>query len=205
MLFLKSSITYWRRKWQPTPAFLPGESQGRQSLVGCCLWGRTESDTTEVTQQQQQYHLREDVSYIFLKESVKHKLEQIQTNFVFCPLLFICQEWKNIAGLAVFSILSSVFIYQVPLYSEVKVKAHFLDIPSSFPKPGCRHTFLNPDLLIQQYIMKILPSFLLIVMISNRQKTHESPLDCKEIQPAHPKGDKFWVFIGRTDAEPETQ
>ena len=37
----------WRRKWQPTPAFLPGESQGRGSLVGCCLWGRTESDTTD--------------------------------------------------------------------------------------------------------------------------------------------------------------
>ena len=44
----------WRRKWQPTPVFLPGESQGRGSLVGCCLWGHTESDTTEVTQQQQQ-------------------------------------------------------------------------------------------------------------------------------------------------------
>ena len=42
----------WRRKWQPTPVFLPGESQGRGSLVGGCLWGRTESDTTEVTQQQ---------------------------------------------------------------------------------------------------------------------------------------------------------
>ena len=36
----------WRRKWQPTPVFLPGESQGRGSLVGCRLWGRTESDTT---------------------------------------------------------------------------------------------------------------------------------------------------------------
>ena len=40
---------HWRRKWQPTPVFLPGESQGRGSLVGCHLWGRTESDTTEVT------------------------------------------------------------------------------------------------------------------------------------------------------------
>ena len=39
----------WRRKWQPTPVFLPGESQGRQSLVGCRLWDRTESDMTEVT------------------------------------------------------------------------------------------------------------------------------------------------------------
>ena len=43
-----------RRKWQPTPVFLPGESQGQGSLVGCCLWYRTESDTTEATQQQQQ-------------------------------------------------------------------------------------------------------------------------------------------------------
>ena len=39
----------WRRKWQPTPVFLPGESQGRGSLVGCHLWGRRESDTTEAT------------------------------------------------------------------------------------------------------------------------------------------------------------
>ena len=37
------------------PVFLPGESQGWWSLVGCRLWGRTESDTTEPTQQQQQY------------------------------------------------------------------------------------------------------------------------------------------------------
>ena len=39
----------WRRKWQPTSVFLPGESQGWGSLVGCRLWGRTESDMTEVT------------------------------------------------------------------------------------------------------------------------------------------------------------
>ena len=43
------TFMHWRRKWQPTPVFLPGESQGRESLVGCHLWGRTESDTTEVT------------------------------------------------------------------------------------------------------------------------------------------------------------
>ena len=49
---------HWRRKWQPTPVFLPGESQGPGSLVGCRLWGRTESDTTEVTQQQQQQQLQ---------------------------------------------------------------------------------------------------------------------------------------------------
>ena len=53
-LFLGGSLSlftfmHWRRKWQPTPVSLPGESQGRGSLVGCRLWGRTELDTTEVT------------------------------------------------------------------------------------------------------------------------------------------------------------
>ena len=36
------------------------------------------------------------------------------------------------------------------------------------------------------------------------EKTLESPLDCKEIQPVHPKGDQPWVFFGRTDVEAET-
>ena len=36
------------------------------------------------------------------------------------------------------------------------------------------------------------------------EKTLESPLDCKETQPVHPKGDQSWVFIGRTDVEDET-
>ena len=43
------TFMHWKRKWQPTPVFLPGESQGWGSLVGCCLWGHTESDTTEAT------------------------------------------------------------------------------------------------------------------------------------------------------------
>ena len=51
------TFMHWRRKWQPTPIFLPGESQGRGSLVGRRLWGRTELDTSAATQQQQQQHL----------------------------------------------------------------------------------------------------------------------------------------------------
>ena len=43
------TFMHWRRKWHPTPVFLPGESQGWGSLVGCRLWGCTESDTTEAT------------------------------------------------------------------------------------------------------------------------------------------------------------
>ena len=41
------TFMHWRRKWQPSPVFLPGESQGRGSLVGCRVWGCTESDTTK--------------------------------------------------------------------------------------------------------------------------------------------------------------
>ena len=43
------TFLHWRRKWQPTPVFLSGESQGWGSLVGCRLWGRTESDMTDAT------------------------------------------------------------------------------------------------------------------------------------------------------------
>ena len=39
------TLMHWRRKWQPTPVISPGESQGRGGLVGCRLWGHTESDT----------------------------------------------------------------------------------------------------------------------------------------------------------------
>ena len=43
------TFMHGRRKWQPTPVFLPGESRGQRILVGCRLWGRTELDMTEVT------------------------------------------------------------------------------------------------------------------------------------------------------------
>ena len=39
---LTFTFMHWRKKWQPTPVFLPGESQGRGSLLGCRLWGHTE-------------------------------------------------------------------------------------------------------------------------------------------------------------------
>ena len=47
--YRKLRVIGGRRQWQPTPVLLTGESQGRGSLLGCCLWGRTESDTTEAT------------------------------------------------------------------------------------------------------------------------------------------------------------
>ena len=47
--FSVSLFANWRRQWQPTPVLLPGKSQGLESLLGCRLWGCTESYTTEAT------------------------------------------------------------------------------------------------------------------------------------------------------------
>ena len=78
------TFIHWRRKWQPTPVFLPGESQGRWSLVGCCLWGRTESEMTEATWQQQQQELK----YCWKKEvkaiGRRALLGQPQRGSVYC-------------------------------------------------------------------------------------------------------------------------
>ena len=62
-------------KWQPTPVFLPGESQGLRSLVGCRLWGRTESDTTSdlaaaAELEQTFYQVKVEVSYTELSNSI---------------------------------------------------------------------------------------------------------------------------------------
>ena len=54
----------------------------------------------------------------------------------------------------------------------------------------------------QTFVDKVMS--LLFNMLSRLEKTLESPLDCKVIQPVHPKGDQSWVFIGRTDVEAET-
>ena len=58
------TFMHWRKKWQPTPVFLPGESQGRGSLVGCHLWGHTELDTTEqLTLSLFHYRLLQEIEY----------------------------------------------------------------------------------------------------------------------------------------------
>ena len=60
---------HWRRKWQPTPVFLPGESQGQGSLVGGHLWGLTMSDMTGATQQQLAAAGEKNDTYQFKKPS----------------------------------------------------------------------------------------------------------------------------------------
>ena len=62
------TFMHWRLKWQPTPVFLSGESQGQGNLVGFHQWGHTEWDTTEATkQQQQQWH---DIQKIYINHGL---------------------------------------------------------------------------------------------------------------------------------------
>ena len=68
------TFMHWRRKWQPTPVFLPGESQGQRSLLGCHLWGCAELDTTDTTQQQPLYNIDQ------IKKGWNVKSVFIQTN-----------------------------------------------------------------------------------------------------------------------------
>ena len=67
------TFTHWRRKWQPTPVFLPGESQGQGSLLGFRLWGRTELDTTEATQQEQEQEQEQGIKVSSYKAVCEYK------------------------------------------------------------------------------------------------------------------------------------
>ena len=96
------TLMHWRRKWQPTPVFLPGESQGQGSLVGCRLWGHTESDTTEATWWQQQHYSALLICSIFLLYHSKHAshvsrlwafLLQLTAHF------FMSSAWFSLMGL----------------------------------------------------------------------------------------------------------
>ena len=64
------NITLWRRKWQPTPVFLPGKFHGQRSLVVYSPWGRKESDTTE------QLHIH----YVLLPPQVVLVVENLPAN-----------------------------------------------------------------------------------------------------------------------------
>ena len=84
------TFMHWRRKWQPPPVFLPRESQGRGNLVGCRLWGHTESDMTEVTEHSMihQFHL-----CVFNWKEWNEDLKEIST--FPCSLQHCSQQLRN--------------------------------------------------------------------------------------------------------------
>ena len=110
---------HWRRKWQPTPVFLPGESQGRGSLMGCRLWGRTESDMTEASQQQQQ----QGYSISKIQKRKKNKSWEILLIKLTQPILKEQWIFKHVGIL-----MSTDFIFY---FSGAKVLAQHLPVPNT--------------------------------------------------------------------------
>ena len=127
-------VAFGRRKWKPTPVFVPGESQGQGSLVGCCLWGRTESDVTEATQQQQQQQCA---------QSSEHGIPQRREGFVvviqsLSRVLLFATSWTaaHQASLS-FAISQSLFKFMaielVMLSNHLILYCPLLLSPSIFP------------------------------------------------------------------------
>ena len=99
-----SDFTFTFHFHAPTPVFLPGESQGRGSLVGCRLWGCTESDTTEATQQQNYMCVYPDpaipyiqmyLTYILPKYIKIHATRYLLQYNLYCKKLEITQMSNN--------------------------------------------------------------------------------------------------------------
>ena len=113
-----------RRKWQPTPVFLPGESQGQRSLVGCRLWDHTESDTTEVTQQQQQ---QIDIRYNCCPKmtllGTKSRYFQIQKLFLNLSPIASVENYLPSSNYS-FELFFSGMKFQLYFF-QVSFKAHF--------------------------------------------------------------------------------
>ena len=82
------TFTHWRRKWKPTPVFLPGESQGQGNLVGCHLWGHTESDTTERLSSSSSSWI---TKFLLLNYVLAQNLTHIHWDFVFISPEFLPQ------------------------------------------------------------------------------------------------------------------
>ena len=120
------TFMHWRRKWQPTPVFLPGESQGRGSLVGCHLWGHTELDTTEVSQPQPscyvgKKHCTEDQTNSSLP-AVSKKKGQMKGSGAWIPInVSIYLELDSLAPTASKIRAETIvsFLYRHSLYAQM--------------------------------------------------------------------------------------
>ena len=124
------TFMHWKRKWQPTPVFLPGESQGRRSLVVCCLWGHTEWDTTEVTWQQQQLTIYRKTKLDFLNDKC-HSVDKPCLTLV-TPWIAACQAYLSFT--IFLSLLRLMSIGSVMPSNHLILYCPLLHLPSIFPR-----------------------------------------------------------------------
>ena len=128
--FSLSTFMHWRWKWQPTPVFLPGESQGRGALLGCRLWGRTESDMTEATQQQQQQQcLCWVLAYtdgLLHSQGSLSNCETLVLPFSQAAMMFSCLVYFHFSILASLSLRNPKIIFQSDVKESNKVQCEKL-------------------------------------------------------------------------------
>ena len=138
----------WRREQLSTPVFLPGESQGRRSLVGCRLWGRTESDTTEATQQQQQ----QGASRVHADKLHIQKLPIFFISFCLmsCRLPYICKVSTSHVWQSFSSVLRIIPIVKV--LSHILFLSFLISFFSSFVNCESMITYLQETWIIQNKV-----------------------------------------------------
>ena len=172
------TFMHWRRQWQPTPVFLPGESQGRWCLMGCRLWGHTESDTTGATQQQQQsrqvtvsgtlYPFVYEEKYkvlLFLKK--EGGLQNFNKVIIYSCLNFFCNHLEPIEVILLLLFSCSVMSNSLRLHGLQPTRLLFPWVfPGKNPGVGCHFLLqgifstqgLNPHLLRwQAYSLPVSP------------------------------------------------
>ena len=150
MLQLVSGFPFFLR--QPTPVFLPGESQGWRSLVGCRLWGCTELDTTEATQQQkQQYSIVCIYQILFIHSNLSGHLDCFYLQF--CISQDSTQfEWQccSVNIYAIICPRASIFF----LYETSFPEKHLLILRQSFNlKSGKRMAACPFTILLDHFLI----------------------------------------------------
>ena len=102
------TFMHWRRKWQPTSVFLPGESQGRWSLMGCCLWGhRVGHDWSDLASAAADIKEEESSTSINRNYFKKNNLIKIPFIFEITDVFHQKQDWENTKFQIFFSLKSA--------------------------------------------------------------------------------------------------
>ena len=210
----------WRSERLPTPVFWPGEFHGLYSP-----WGRKESDTTERLPLPLSQVFYNVVSFCCVAKWISYMYTYIHIFFFFrfpsnlghhralskvpCSQELVLVRVRLIYFILIHSSVSTSFSisqflpFSPPHLGNCKFVLHIYDSVSalqiSSSLPFCGHVWMWELDCEEGWVPKNW-CFWTVVL----EKTLESPLDCKEIQPVHPEGDQSWVFIGRTDAEAET-
>ena len=187
--YISPACKWRRRQWQPTPVLLPGKSHGQRSLVGCSPWDREESDMTE------RLHFQTFHFHAPEREMATH------SSILFWRIPGTGAWWAAVYEVAQ-SLTQLKWLRSSSRQQHIKKqRQYFVNKSPSSQSYGFSSSHVWMWELDYKESGLLNNSCFWIVLL---KKTLESPLDTKEIQPVHPKGNQSWIFIGRTDVEAET-